>query len=136
MESIISERDQKYSFEDYQSILKEMAKVVKKYRDQSIKAAKRSAFWQRLIEYPIKLLLGTSLSGGGIELFGNLDSDQKWISYLRTCLEFLAMVLLTTKDFGQFEKKKQKFIQAQTLLSSFHNIIKHILVFYQYQGYF
>jgi len=127
MEEIISERDQKFSYEDYQSILKEMAHNVKKYRDQSIKAAQRNAFWQNLIDYPIKLLLGTSLSGGGIEGLGNLDSDQKWVSYTRTALEFIALVLLTTKDFGKFEKKKQKYVQAHTLLSSFLNIIKQQL---------
>ena len=32
--------------------------------------------------------------------------------------------MLSTKDFGQFEKKKQKYNQAAALLSSFHNIIQ------------
>lgn len=122
MDAFLSEREQKYSYEDYQTILIQMSKIVRKFRDQSIVEAKRNAFWQNLVEYPIKLLLGTSLSGGAIELFGN--TDQPWVSYVRTVLEFIAMILLTTKDFGKFEKKKQKYIQAQTLLSSFNNILK------------
>lgn len=123
----ISEEDQKYSYEDYQNILKELAGIVKKYRNESIKAAQKNAFWQSLVDYPIKLLLGTSLSGGGIEGFGNLDPDTKWVSYTRTALEFAALILTTTKDFGKFEKKKQKYIQAQSLLSTFHNIVKQQL---------
>lgn len=72
----------------------------------------------------MKLFLGGSLSGGGLEALGNLDESQKWVGYTRTALEAIVLILLTVKDVGQFEKKMQKFNQASTLLTSFHNLIQ------------
>jgi len=124
MEPVISEGHQKYSYEDYIQILENLANVVRRYRNESIKSAQRNAFMQSVIDYPIKLILGTSISGGSLEMIGNLDESQKWVGYTRTALEVLVFILLTTKDFGKFEKKKQQFMQAQSLLSSFFNIVK------------
>jgi len=124
MEKSISESKQKYTYEDYYNMLKNMSTVVRVYRNECIKNARRNSVWQGIIDYPIKLLLGTSISGGGLEALGNLDQSQKWVGYTRTGLEIFVFVLLSTKDFGQFEKKKQKYNQAAALLSSFHNIIQ------------
>lgn len=124
MEKSISESRQKYTYEDYYNMLKNMSIIVRKYRNESIKNARRNSVWQGIIDYPIKLLLGTSISGGGLEALGNLDQSQKWVGYTRTGLEIFVFILLSTKDFGQFEKKKQKYNQAAALLSSFHNIIQ------------
>lgn len=105
-------------------MLKGHAEVLKKYRNESIRCAQRNAFLQNVIDYPIKLILGTSISGGSLEMIGNLDDSQKWVGYTRTALEVLVFILLTTKDFGKFEKKKQQYMQAQALLSSVYNIVK------------
>lgn len=124
MNDHITEVNQKYTYEDYYTMLNHISFIVREYRNDSVKRAKRNYFWKSVIDYPIKLLLGTSISGGGLELLGNLNSDQNWIGYTRTILEVVVFILLSTKDFGNFEKKMQKYYQAASLLSSFYNIIR------------
>lgn len=123
MENEISEGHQKYSYEDYYEILRKISHTIRSYKAQASKRARVNAIWDGIISYPIKLLLGSSVSGGAIDAIGNLRSDQKWVSYMRTVFEVLAIILLTTKDFGQFEKQKQKYNQAAALLSSFNIIL-------------
>lgn len=121
---MISETKQKYTYENYRRILKRMMEIVVRYRNNSVDSARRNRLFNNIIGYPVKLLLGTSLSGGAIEALGNLDENQNWVSYLRSALEFTSLVLLTTQDFGKFEKKEEKFMHLSSTLGSFINILQ------------
>lgn len=132
----ISEKKQRYTYEDYQKTLKELALVVKKYRNSCIKSAKQMKFWENLINIPVKILLGTSIGGGVVGLFNaNFTQDLQWINYTRIGFEVVILILVTFKDIGNFEKKRSKYTESQTILTSFHNIIRQqMLIKRGYEG--
>lgn len=132
----ILEKNQRYTYEDYQKTLRELALVVKKYRNSCIKSAKQMRFWENLINIPIKIMLGTSIGGGAVELFNkNFMEDLQWINYTRISFEIFILILVTFRDIGNFEKKRSKYTESQTILTSFHNLIRQqLLIKRGYEG--
>jgi len=132
----ISEKNQRYTYEDYQKTLRELALIVKKYRNSCIKSAKQMRFWENLINIPVKILLGTSIGGGAVDLFNtNFTQDLQWINYTRIGFEVVILILVTFRDIGNFEKKRSKYTESQTILTSFHNLIRQqMLIKRGYEG--
>lgn len=132
----VDEHSQKYSYDDYQKILKEMSTAVKKYKNKCIEQSKSIKTIQNIIEIPIKIFLGTAIGGGVIELITKYaDENLYWVKYLRFSLELMIACLIAIKDFKEYEKKRQKYLEAQSILSSFHSILhQQILIKKGYEG--
>lgn len=132
----VEEHTQKYSYDDYQQILRDMNVLVKKYRNKCIRQSKRFKYPQNIINITMKICLGTTIGGGVMEIITKYeDENLVWVKYTRFVLELMILCLVATNDIFKFEKRRQEYVQAQTLLTSFQTIIhQQILVKRGYEG--
>lgn len=127
---------QKVSWELYKSELETIYQKSKAIKNILLKKAWRYTILSNLINYPTKLLLGVTVGGGAIQLFTTSDgmmgsvtsmltADIYWIQVLRMVFEIIALVLVITRDYFQFETQIEKFYAASQSVESFCNSVKY-----------
>lgn len=130
---------QKVSWELYKSELETIYQKSKAIKNILLKKAWRYTILSNLINYPTKLLLGVTVGGGAIQLFTTPDTtnmmmasvtsmltvDIYWIQVLRMIFEIIALVLVITRDYFQFETQIEKFYAASQSVESFCSSVKY-----------
>ena len=114
---------QKISWENYKAEIELMCIRTRSTKKELLKQARNASWWSTAIGYPSKILLAVSAGGGGIQLFGENDDDL-WITITRTVLELCVLIIVTTKDSFNFERKAEKYYTAAKAINAFYEIIK------------
>lgn len=115
---------QKISWESYKTELHLMSIKTKEVKKKLLNEGKKASRWATLIGYPAKILLTLTATGGGIQIFSEGKENEEWITILRTILEIIVLILVTTKDSFNFEKKKEKYFLAAKSMDTFHELVR------------
>lgn len=119
----MSEIKQKITWDDYKRELQLMSIKTKEVKKRLVNEAKNASKWGTIIGYPAKVLLTLTATGGGIQIFSENQDDQ-WITILRTVIEVIVLILVSTKDSFNFEKKKEKYLLAAKAMDTFHELVR------------
>jgi hypothetical protein len=114
---------QKITWENYRAEIELMCIKTRAMKKELLKRARHSSWWGMAIGYPSKILLTITAAGGGIQILGE-KTDELWITLTRTILEILVLIIVTTRDFFNFEKKAEKCYTAAKAMNAFYEIIK------------
>jgi len=114
---------QKITWDSYKAELKLIMIKTKEVKHHLIKEAKKAGFWSTVIGYPAKILLTLTATGGGVQILSE-ESSHDWITILRTVFEIVALILVTTKDNFNFEKKKIHYLNIAKSVDNFHQIVR------------
>ena len=119
----MSEIKQKITWDDYKRELQLMSIKTKEVKKRLLVEARKASRWGTIIGYPAKVLLTLTATGGGVQIFSD-NEDDTWITILRTILEVIVLILVSTKDSFNFEKKKEKYLLAAKAMDSFHELVR------------
>lgn len=114
---------QKITWQVYKAELDSICNKTKHIKMVLLKKARIFRILSVLINYPVKLILGTTVGGGAIELFNK--NEIVWIGYLRIALEIMALILVITRDFFVFETQIEKFYAAAAAVDTFYKSVKY-----------
>lgn len=130
----------------------EMEKIYNNTRDLKIsllKKGKLARIFSVLIGYPVKIFLGTSSSGGIVQMISdsitqvetgsmNMSTNTTaagsqcpsspsllWLVILTTILNIMALILVVTQDFFQFDTQVDKYYTAAAAIDSFSKTVKY-----------
>jgi len=119
----MNEIKQKITWDDYKRELQLMSIKTKEVKKRLVSEAKKANKWGTIIGYPAKVLLTLTATGGGIQIFNDNENDE-WITILRTIIEVIVLILVSTKDSFNFEKKKEKYLLAAKSIDTFHGLVR------------
>lgn len=116
---------QKITWNIYKSELDSICNKTKHIKAILLRKAKIYTVLSVLINYPVKLILGTTVSGSAIQLFNEQTEGREWIGILKMVLEIVALILVITRDFFVFETQIEKFYAAASAVDTFYKSVKY-----------
>lgn len=121
---------QKITWALYKSELDSICQKTKTIKNTLLQKAKRTNIFSILINYPVKIILGSSVSGGIIQLIdesqnNSCNTSVNWITVLRTVCEIVAMILILTDDFFKFDTLIEKYYSAASAIDTFYRSVKY-----------
>lgn len=116
---------QKITWKVYKSELDSICNKTKNIKTILLKKARVYTILSVLINYPVKLILGTTVSGSAIQMFDNNTEGREWIGIFKIVLEIMALILVITRDFFVFETQIEKFYAAASAIDIFYKSVKY-----------
>lgn len=121
---------QKITWAVYKSELEKLCKNTKEIRADLLKKAHTNHILSICFSYPIKILLGSTVSGGVVQMVTNPSAEQPLFSVttlniIRVVLELIVLFLVVTKDFFQFETQIEKYYTAAAAIETFYKTVKY-----------
>lgn len=116
---------QKITWKVYKSELDSICNKTKQIKTILLRKAKIYTVLSVLINYPVKLILGTTVGGGAVQLLNDQTDGREWIGILRIIFEIMALVLVITRDFFVFETQIEKFYAAAAAVDTFYKSVKY-----------
>lgn len=119
---------QKITWAVYKSELDKLCKSTKEIRADLLKKARFNYVLSICFSYPIKILLGSTVSGGVVQMVTTADNTLISITTLniiRVVLELLVLFLVVTKDFFEFETQIEKYYTAAAAIETFYKTVKY-----------
>lgn len=117
---------QKISWKNYKSELELMCTRTRNMKKDLLLLARKSNRWNLILGYSSKILVGITASGGGIQIFNNLDDpcNNNWLTIVTTVITIIIGILITTKDAFNFEKQTEKYYTAENSINAFYEMLK------------
>lgn len=121
---------QKITWAIYKSELDSICQKTRNIKNTLLQKAKQTNIFAILINYPVKIILGSSVSGGIIQLIdesqnNTCNNNINWITVLRTVCEIVAMILILTDDFFKFDTLVEKYYSASAAVDTFYRSVKY-----------
>jgi hypothetical protein len=114
---------QKISWDNYKAEIELMTIKTRQIKRSLLILGRKSHHWNTALGDISKILLIITGTGGGIQLFGQLE-DTYWLTILRTILEILIGIIITTRDAFNFEKQTEKYYSAEKSINVFYEMLK------------
>lgn len=114
---------QKISWDNYKAEIELMTIKTRQIKRSLLILGRKSHNWNTALGYLSKILLIVTGTGGGIQLFSQLE-DTYWLTILRTVLEVLIGIIITTRDAFNFEKQTEKYYSAEKAINVFYEMLK------------
>jgi hypothetical protein len=114
---------QKISYEIYKAELDSICTKTKVIKTTLLKKARAYTILAVLINYPVKIILGTTVGGGAVQLLD--ENGRPWITILNTVIQVIALILVITRDFFEFETRIEKCYAAAAAIQSFYMNVKY-----------
>lgn len=101
-----------------------MCDKTKEIKISLMKRAKLYTVFSVLINYPVKIIMATTIGGGTVQLL-DPTKGQSWITILTTVIQVIALILVVTRDFFEFETRTEKCYAAAAAIQSFYMTVKY-----------